>query len=67
MRRTATDDRIDYNDIRIIGGLEWETQTFIRGHVEVGYVWDREIIFVSGTTPNFTPDDTIMLRAGIDF
>ena len=61
------DDRIDYNDIRVIGGLEWETQSFIRGHIEVGYVWDREIIFVSGMPPNFTPDDTIMLRAGIDF
>ena len=67
VRRAAIDDRIDYNDIRIIGGLEWETQSFIRGHVEVGYVWDREIIFVSGMPPSFTPDDTIMLRAGIDF
>ena len=45
--RQTTDDRIDYNDIRVIGGLEWETQTQIRGHVEVGYVFDREIVFVS--------------------
>jgi hypothetical protein len=67
VRRFHRDDRIDYNDIRIIGGLEWETQTFIRGHIEVGYVWDREIIFLSGLPPSFTPDDTIMLRAGIDF
>jgi hypothetical protein len=64
---TAINDHIDYNDIRVIGGLEWETQSFIRGHIEVGYVWDREIIFVSGMPPSFTPDDTIMLRAGIDF
>ena len=67
VRRVATDDQIDHNDIRIIGGLEWETQTFIRGHIELGYVWDREILFRSGMPPNFTPDDTIMLRAGIDF
>jgi hypothetical protein len=60
-------DRFDYNDIRIIGGLEWETQSFIRGHIEIGYVWDREIIFASGLPPNFTPDDTIMIRAGVDF
>jgi hypothetical protein len=65
--RQTTDDRIDYNDIRVSGGLEWETQTFIRGHIEVGYVWDREIIFVSGDPPNFKPDDTIMIRTGIDF
>jgi hypothetical protein len=61
------DDRIDYNDIRIIGGIEWETQTFIRGHFEIGYAWDREIIFTSGMPATFTPDDTIMLRTGIDF
>lgn len=65
--RQTTTDRIDYNDIRVIGGLEWETQTQIRGHLEIGYVFDREIVFVSGDPPNFTPDDTIMLRAGIDF
>ncbi len=66
-RLGGLNDRVDYNDIRIIGGLEWETQTFIRGHIELGYAWDREILFVSGMPPNFTPDDTIMLRAGVDF
>ena len=65
--RQTTNDRIDYNDIRVIGGLEWETQSQIRGHIELGYVFDREIIFVSGDPPNFKPDDTIMIRAGVDF
>jgi hypothetical protein len=65
--RSVGEDRFDYNDIRIIGGLEWETQTFIRGHVELGYVLDRELIFVSGAPPSFTPDDTFMIRAGVDF
>lgn len=65
--RQNLDDRIDYNDIRVIGGLEFETQTQIRGHLEIGYVFDREIVFVSGNPPNFKPNDTIMLRAGIDF
>jgi hypothetical protein len=65
--RQTTDDRIDYNDIRLIGGLEWETQTQIRGHIEAGWVFDREIVFVSGDPPNFKPNDTIMLRAGVDF
>jgi hypothetical protein len=67
VQRQTTDDRIDYNDIRFSGGFEWETQTFIRGHLEVGYVWDREIVFVSGDPPSFTPDDTFMIRAGVDF
>jgi hypothetical protein len=66
-RQGNLDDRIDYNDIRVSGGFEWETQTFIRGHIEVGYAWDREIVFVSGNPPNFRPDDTVMIRAGVDF
>jgi hypothetical protein len=60
-------DQIDLNDIRVIGGVEWETQTQIRGHVEAGYVWDREILFRSGQPGDFNLNDTIMLRAGIDF
>jgi hypothetical protein len=60
-------DRIDYNDIRVSGGLEFETQSFIRGHIEVGYVFDREVIFVSRDPPTFKPDDTFMIRGGIDF
>jgi hypothetical protein len=63
----AVADRIDINDIRVIGGLEWETQTLIRGHIEVGYVFDREIVYTSGMPPSFTPDDTVMIRAGVDF
>jgi hypothetical protein len=58
--------RVDINDIRVSGGFEWETQTFIRGHVEVGYVFDREVI-ITGDPTNFTPDDTFMVRGGIDF
>ena len=51
----------------MIGGLEWETQTHIRGHIEAGYVFDREIVFVSGDPPSFKPDNTFMLRAGVSF
>jgi hypothetical protein len=67
VQRQTTADRIDYNDIRASGGFEWETQSLIRGHVEIGYVFDREIVFVSGDPPIFQPDETIMLRAGVDF
>jgi len=65
-RLTGPDD-IDYNDIRIIYGLEWETQTQARGYVEIGYVFDREIVFDRSPTPNLDLDDTFMVRAGVDF
>jgi hypothetical protein len=64
----GADDDIDYNDIRVMGGLEWETATQARGHVEVGYVFDREIVY-AGTNlpPEFDLDDTWMVRLGFDF
>jgi hypothetical protein len=64
----GADDDIDYNDIRAILGLEWETATQLRGHAEVGYVFDREIID-DGTRlpPVYELDDTFMLRLGLDF
>jgi hypothetical protein len=67
VQRQTTADQIDINDIRVIGGIEWETQAKLRGHVEAGYVWDREILFRSGDPGEFQPSDTIMLRAGVDF
>jgi hypothetical protein len=67
-RASGVDDDIDINDIRVIGGLEWETQTQARGHIEAGYVFDREIIY-DGTRspPEFGLDDTFMVRLGFDF
>ena len=65
--RQTTDDRIDYNDIGVSGGREGKI-TYIRGHVEIGYVWDRERwCSVSGDPPNFTPNDTIMIRVGVSY
>jgi hypothetical protein len=61
-------DNIDYNDIRVAFGLEWLGQRGVRGHIEVGYVWDREILFAeSHSPPTFKPEDTIMIRAGLDY
>jgi hypothetical protein len=62
------DDDIDINDIRVIGGFEWETQTQARGHIEAGYVFEREILY-DGTRspPIFELDDTFMVRLGFDF
>lgn len=67
VNRSGLADRFDYNDLRVILGLEWETPTMVRGHLEVGYVFEREILFASGMPNEFKPDDTVMLRAGIDF
>jgi len=61
-------DDIDYNDIRLIYGLEWETQTQARGHIEIAYVFNREILYArTNSPPKLDLDDTFMIRAGVDF
>ncbi len=66
-RANGDPDDVDYNDVRVIYGLEWETQTQARGHIEIAYVFDREIIFDGTATPTLDLDDTFMVRAGVDF
>ncbi|MEQ8836828.1 MAG: hypothetical protein RID07_08495, partial [Lacipirellulaceae bacterium] len=67
-RANGMADDIDINDIRVIFGFEWETQTQARGHVEVGYVFEREILFAgTNAPPRYELDDTVMVRAGVDF
>jgi hypothetical protein len=58
---------LDYNDLRVMVGLEWINFTGLRGYFEAGYVFDRELVLsrpFAGRT-KFQPDDTFMLRAGI--
>jgi len=66
--RLGVADDIDYNDIRLIYGVEWETQTQARGHIEIGYVFDRKILYNNTQAPpKLSLDDTLMVRAGVDF
>jgi hypothetical protein len=62
-------DEVDYNDIRVLLGLEWlpETQSGLRGFVEVGYVFNRELFYVSQVPPPFELDDTFLIRGGVAF
>lgn len=60
-------DRVDYNDLRVSLGLEWISIRGNRSWFEVGYVFDREVDFIDTATPDFKPDDTWMLRAGLTF
>lgn len=57
---------VNYNDIRVFGGLEVFAFNGVKGHFEVGYVFNREILYRS-TMPDVFPDDTVMLRAGISY
>ncbi len=60
-------DQADVNDIRTFLGLEWMGPRRVTGFFEVGYVFDREIVYRSDPTTLFLFDDTVMLRTGIAF
>ncbi|MBM3999231.1 MAG: hypothetical protein FJ297_06775 [Planctomycetes bacterium] len=65
-------DRVDLNDIRLTIGLEWGAPELFRegrrlGFAEVGWVTEREAIYVRRPEDDFTVRDTIMLRAGIGY
>ncbi len=67
------DKRVDINDIRVGGGVEWTGHRGARGFIELAYVFDREIVFAT-PSPLYAPPinerqlkDTLMLRAGIAF
>jgi len=71
--RTGGDnDRLDINDVRAILGFEFGTAEMLKAgqrtaFVEVGFVWDREVIYVARPFDSFKPRDTIMIRAGIGY
>lgn len=65
--RVALEDRMDYNDIRALLGLEWQTSTQATGHLEIGFAFDREFQFESGQPGVFNTDDAVMFRAGVGY
>jgi hypothetical protein len=55
-------DSVDSSDIRVFLGLEWR-EAGHKGRVEIGYVFNRRLDYVSAT-PEYHPGDTLMLRVG---
>lgn len=61
------DDRIDINDIRVYAGIEWWDSTRYYGFAELGYVFDREVVFYKAPGDSLHVDHTFMVRAGISW
>ncbi len=63
----AVDRRMDMNDIRVGGGLEWTHQFGLQGFVETAYVFDRELVFAHNELANRELTDTLMVRGGLAY
>lgn len=71
-RQLGQKERVDINDIRIVAGLEWGRNDLLRagqrtGFLEIGYVFDRELVYKRTPADNLRLNDTFMLRLGIGY
>jgi hypothetical protein len=62
----GVNDSLDYTDLRVILGIESIHAERLRGHLEIGYVFNRRVNFAN-TTPDITLPTTLMARAGFRF
>jgi hypothetical protein len=60
-------ERIDINDIRVFAGIEWSQTTYRTGFLELGYVFDREVIYKVVPSESMSPSNTLMVRGGLAF
>jgi len=65
-RASGASDVVELNDLRALAGFEWFALSGVRGNAEIGYVFDRHIIYRSGT-PSAHPSDTVLFRAGLTY
>lgn len=61
------DDQVDINDVRGFIGVEWMGPRRVTGFVEVGYAFNRELIYRSDPTTDLELKDTFVLRTGLAF
>ena len=66
-RAAGFDDQVDYNDIRVTVGLESYANNGLHGMFDVGYVFDRALVYRSGDPSRFYPTGTFMLQAALAY
>ena len=71
-RTSGAKESIDINDIRLVLGTEWGRNDQMRdgrriGFLEVGYVFQRELIYKQSPADNLDLQDSVMVRAGFGY
>lgn len=65
-RASGAEDVVTYRDYRLVLGWERKPPLALQSRVEIAYVFGREIEYESAT-PDFSPNDTLMLRFGLAY
>jgi hypothetical protein len=58
-------DVVNYNDFRVYLGVE-AIGPRLRGHAEIGYVFNREILYLN-SPPKLDLGDSVMIRTGVSY
>lgn len=71
-RNDGSKDSIDINDIRVLLGLEWGRNDMMRdgrriGFAEIGYAFDRELLYKRRPADNLDLQDNFVLRIGFGY
>jgi len=64
---SGASDQIDINDLRITLGLEWKRDNRGLSYIELGFVFNRKVIYLDSPLDDFRPNDTFMIRGGLEF
>jgi hypothetical protein len=60
-------NQFDYNDIRVMLGLETVGGSRMRAFVETGFLFERQIVYRSKPPQDVDPSESFMLRGGLAF
>jgi hypothetical protein len=66
-RIDGSHNSVDYNDIRVAVGVEFEQGGGLRGGFEAGIAFDREIFYVETPAANIHPSPTVFLGGSMAF
>ena len=71
-RDSGIEESVDINDLRAILGVEWGPSNALSvgrrsGFLEIGYVFNREVLYRTQQADNFDPDDAFMFRVGVGY
>lgn len=66
-RAGGMNDQVDINDVRTSLGVEWIGPRRVTGFFELGYVFERELLYRSDESAPLALSDAFMLRTGFAF
>ena len=61
------DDRLDINDIRAFVGVEWWSLNRMYGFFELGYVFERKLVYYHVPADSISLSNTWMVRGGVSW